>query len=52
MVAHASQIAPDSWFLTMSDDAFAAAFGTEWFIRSGQTRSEGEPFVTNLWDEV
>ena len=52
MVAHASQIAPDSWFLTMSDDAFAAAFGTEWFIRSGETRGEGEPFVTNLWDEV
>jgi LmbE family N-acetylglucosaminyl deacetylase len=51
MVAHASQIAPDSWFLTMGDDAFAAAFGTEWFIRTGHTRGEGEPFVTSLWDE-
>ena len=32
------QIAPDSWFLTMADEAFASAFGTEWFIRTGQTR--------------
>ena len=49
MVAHASQIAPDSWFLTMGDDAFASAFGTEWFIRTGHPRGEDAPFGTSLW---
>ncbi len=33
MAAHASQIPADSFFLTMPEDRFAAAFGTEWFIR-------------------
>lgn len=36
MRAHASQISEDSFFLAMSDEAFAFAFGTEWFIRPGQ----------------
>ena len=36
MRAHASQIAEDSFFLAMPDEAFAYAFGTEWFIREGQ----------------
>ena len=49
MVAHESQIAADSWFLTMADDAFAAAFGTEWFIHTGHPRPEGEAFGTSLW---
>jgi LmbE family N-acetylglucosaminyl deacetylase len=31
MVAHRSQIGPDSFFLTMSDEIFAMAFGSEWF---------------------
>ena len=35
MAAHASQIPADSWFLAMPEEAFAAAFGTEWFIRRG-----------------
>jgi len=35
MAAHASQIAPDSFFLAMPDDAFREAFGWEWFIRRG-----------------
>ena len=35
MRAHSSQIAPDSFFLALPDEAFAAAFGTEWFIRVG-----------------
>ena len=35
MRAHASQIGEDSFFLQMPDDAFAAAFGREWFIRQG-----------------
>lgn len=33
MAAHASQINERSWFFTMPEAAFAAAFGTEWFIR-------------------
>jgi len=36
MRAHASQISEQSFFLTMSDEAFGHAFGTEWFIRAGQ----------------
>ncbi len=36
MRAHASQISEHSFFLAMPDDAFRAAFGTEWFIRDGQ----------------
>jgi len=36
MRAHASQISESSFFLAMPDDAFAHAFGIEWFIRDGQ----------------
>jgi LmbE family N-acetylglucosaminyl deacetylase len=35
MVAHASQITEDSFFLRMPPAAFSWAFGTEWFIRVG-----------------
>jgi LmbE family N-acetylglucosaminyl deacetylase len=35
MVAHASQIPEDSWFLTMPFEAFAAAFGEEDYILVG-----------------
>jgi LmbE family N-acetylglucosaminyl deacetylase len=35
MAAHASQIPADSFFLALPDDAFAATFGQEWFIRRG-----------------
>lgn len=51
MTAHASQIAPDSWFLNMDDDAFATAFGTEWFIETGRARPADEPMAASLWDE-
>ena len=34
MAAHASQITEDSFFLAMPADAFAEAFGQEWFIRA------------------
>ena len=34
MAAHASQIGEESFFLSMPDEAFAAAFGLEWFIRT------------------
>lgn len=33
LAAHASQIDEASVFLSMSDEQFATAFGTEWFIR-------------------
>lgn len=36
MRAHASQISEQSFFLSLPDEAFASAFGTEWFIRPGQ----------------
>lgn len=36
MRAHASQISEESFFLSLPDDAFREAFGTEWFIRVGQ----------------
>jgi LmbE family N-acetylglucosaminyl deacetylase len=35
MRCHASQITDTSFFLQMPDEAFAAAFGTEWFIEPG-----------------
>ena len=35
MRAHASQIGEQSFFLAMSDEAFARSFGIEWFIRRG-----------------
>ncbi|CAB4733448.1 MAG: GlcNAc-PI de-N-acetylase [Actinobacteria bacterium] len=49
MLAHRSQIADDSWFLTMDPDSFTAAFGTEWFIETGVERAEGEAFGNTLW---
>lgn len=33
MAAHASQITDGSFFLSMPEEAFATAFGTEWYIR-------------------
>jgi LmbE family N-acetylglucosaminyl deacetylase len=43
MLAHASQIAEESFFLKMPDDAFVRTFGTEWFIERGRDR-DGGPF--------
>jgi LmbE family N-acetylglucosaminyl deacetylase len=47
MRAHSSQIAEDSFFLSLPDEAFAAAFGTEWFLRPGAPA--GGPFETELF---
>lgn len=47
MAAHRSQIGPESWFLTLPDEAFLAAFGTEWFIERGATRA-GEPHADDI----
>ncbi|MFN3216609.1 MAG: PIG-L family deacetylase [Acidimicrobiales bacterium] len=41
MAAHASQIAPDAFFLAMPDDVFAGAFGTEWFVDPTRPRAGG-----------
>jgi len=48
LMAHASQIAPDSFFLTLPPEAFAAAFGTEWYIHPSTDRGPDGPFVTSL----
>jgi LmbE family N-acetylglucosaminyl deacetylase len=48
MRAHASQIPSDSIFLSMPDDVFAAAFGTEWYILAGV--QPGRPPRTSLLD--
>jgi LmbE family N-acetylglucosaminyl deacetylase len=42
MVAHASQIAETSFFLTMPAPAFEAAWGTEWYIRRGAPEGTAE----------
>lgn len=52
MMAHASQIADDSFFLAMAPPAFAAAFGTEWYIRSGHERPVGSPFGSDLLEGI
>ncbi|MGZ4710205.1 MAG: PIG-L family deacetylase [Acidimicrobiales bacterium] len=49
MRAHASQIAETDFFLAMPDEAFAAAFGTEWFIAHGQSRPPDAPFGDDLF---
>lgn len=47
MVAHASQIPPDSFFLQLPPDAFREAFGWEWFIRRDGSPTQRE---TTLFD--
>ncbi len=48
MIAHKSQITPESFFLQLPDDAFTRAFGTEWFVRRHSSRT-GEPFETDFY---
>jgi LmbE family N-acetylglucosaminyl deacetylase len=48
MVAHRSQIGPESFFLAMRDDEFIAAFGSEWFNISGGGWTDGPTDVTLL----
>jgi LmbE family N-acetylglucosaminyl deacetylase len=45
MRAHASQIPPDSFFLSIPDDAFREAFGSEWYIRRGAPNGTREGSV-------
>lgn len=48
MIAHASQIAEESFFLQMPAEAFAGAFGTEWFIEHGSDHHGGPEHVVLL----
>ncbi len=48
MVAHRSQIGPDSFFLTMPDEAFAVAFGVEFFNVPGVSNTGGPEIVSML----
>jgi LmbE family N-acetylglucosaminyl deacetylase len=48
MRCHRSQIADEAFFLAMPDDAFARAFGTEWYISESHTRAPDEPFIADL----
>ncbi len=42
---HASQVTDTTMFLTMPDDVFAMAFGTEWFIEGGVSGGPRDGFV-------
>ena len=46
--AHVSQIPADSFFVSLPDEAFELAFGTEWFIRRGAVA--GGAASTDLFD--
>ena len=48
MKAHASQIGPESFFLAMPDEVFAAAFGTEHFIRRAAPAGLAEDSLAGL----
>ncbi|MBV8464084.1 MAG: PIG-L family deacetylase, partial [Acidimicrobiales bacterium] len=43
MVAHRSQIAPDSFFLDMTDEMFTDVWGTECYIRVRPEAAPGDP---------
>jgi LmbE family N-acetylglucosaminyl deacetylase len=49
MRAHSSQIAADSFFLALPDEAFGMAFGTEWFVHVGTP--PGPPYETDLFSD-
>lgn len=46
--AHASQVAADSFFFAIPDDAFRIMFGTEWFIRKGVDATHREDWLAGL----
>lgn len=49
MSAHSSQIDDQSFFLQMPPEAFAAAFGQEWFIATHLERASDSPFHDDLF---
>jgi LmbE family N-acetylglucosaminyl deacetylase len=48
MTCHRSQITDSSFFLQMPPEAFAMAFGTEWFIRTGAPGGITESWLGGL----
>ena len=48
MIAHASQITEDSIFMKLPDDAFAKAFGWEWYVQYGAGQA-GEPYLDDIY---
>jgi len=49
MAAHRSQIGEDSFFLTITEEKFVAAFGTEWYVHRGDS-PKGEPYRDTLFE--
>jgi LmbE family N-acetylglucosaminyl deacetylase len=49
LAAHTSQVGPESFFLALSDEAFRAAFGFEWYIRRGAPAGTRE---TSLFERL
>ena len=45
IACHASQVTDTSMFLTMPDEQFATAFGTEWFIHRGAPAGTAETWL-------
>lgn len=39
--AHASQVSPDDFFLSVPDEVFGEMFGTEWFAETGRFKTGG-----------
>jgi LmbE family N-acetylglucosaminyl deacetylase len=53
LMAHASQITDDSFFLAMPDELFTVAFGTEWLVDAAlyeKSRLRQGSFATSLFD--
>ena len=53
LMAHASQITEESFFLAMPDEQFAMAFGTEWMVdaaRFAQSPLRQGEFATSIFD--
>ncbi|RMH82384.1 MAG: GlcNAc-PI de-N-acetylase [Actinomyces sp.] len=48
LACHRSQIGDDSFFLRLPPEAFAASFGTEWFV--DRRRRGGPPYSADLLD--
>jgi LmbE family N-acetylglucosaminyl deacetylase len=51
MRAHASQISETSFFLSLSDEAFLAVWGREWYIRVRPPVPAGRPLASSLLPE-
>ncbi len=48
VAVHASQIAPDSFFVTLGEDQYEKAFGREWFVDPETPRTTEEPLRSDL----